>query len=87
MKVLITGSSGNIGSKLVGLLGEDFELAGLDRVPPRPRGGVAGYVVADVHEVDDLRSVCWPDMMPLFTWRAIRPSRPRGRTCSATTSP
>ena len=56
MKVLITGSSGNIGSKLVGLLGDDFELAGLDRVPPRP-GAELPATLADVHEVDDLRSV------------------------------
>ncbi len=56
MKVLITGSSGNIGSKLVRLLGDDFELDGLDRVPPRP-GLELPAVVADVHELDDLRGV------------------------------
>ena len=44
MKVLITGSSGNIGSRLVRFLGDEFELAGLDRVPPRAGSGVAGYV-------------------------------------------
>ena len=56
MKVLITGSSGNIGSKMVGLLGDDFELAGVDRVPPRA-GAELPATVADVHEVDDLRGV------------------------------
>ena len=56
MKVLITGSSGNIGSKMVRLLGDGFELTGVDRVPPRPRAELPA-TVADVHEVDDLRGV------------------------------
>lgn len=56
MKVLITGSSGNIGSKMVGLLEGGFELAGVDRVPPRA-GAELPATVADVHDVDDLRGV------------------------------
>ncbi len=54
MKVLITGSSGNIGSKLVNLLGNEFELSGLDRTPPR-KGSELPATISDAHEVEDLR--------------------------------
>ncbi len=54
MKILITGSSGNIGSKLVKLLADRFEFTGLDRLPPRS-GPQIPTVITEAHEVEDLR--------------------------------
>jgi nucleoside-diphosphate-sugar epimerase len=57
MKILVTGSSGFIGSHLTTLLArQGHELTGLDLVQPAGDYGVQRFMQGDVREIEDVRS-------------------------------